>query len=135
MNGECGEHMKGPNRRRTAPREVACVPPVVVRIGHLAVDERWPAFCVRAASSGWGSSVSVPMMVRTRVAGVVNLSAGAHGLGEADLAPVRELADEDAGAVAVAVRLAEREERLATWKSRWNPARHRAGDRDPDGPG
>jgi GAF domain-containing protein len=83
---------------------------VVVQIADLEADRRWPAFVELGREQRVGSSLSVPMMVGIQVVGAVNLySRRRHGLGEDDAGRARQFADQAAGAVALAVRLAERE--------------------------
>jgi GAF domain-containing protein len=83
---------------------------VAVRIADLRADDRWPQFRTNGIAEGIASSVSVPMLVGTKVVGAVNLySRRRHGLGEHDLDRAGRLADHAAGAVALALRLAERE--------------------------
>jgi GAF domain-containing protein len=85
---------------------------IIVRVGDLGMDSRWPAFAARGRQEGVGASLSVPMLVGDHVAGAVNLYATKrYSLNEEDLGRARHFADQAAGAVALAVRLAEREEK------------------------
>ena len=85
------------------------VPVVIVDI---RTDRRWPAFTRRGAEEGAGSSLSVPMIVRDRTVGALNLySPDAHALTEADCPGAVEFAGFAAAVVALALRLAEYEQR------------------------
>jgi GAF domain-containing protein len=85
---------------------------VLVRVPDLHDDDRWPQFCARGIAQRVGSSLSVPMMVGTEVLGAVNLYSGhRHGLDEHDVERATLFAHQAAGAVALAVLLAEREDK------------------------
>jgi GAF domain-containing protein len=87
---------------------------VRVSVGDIAVDRRWPAFARRAAEAGAGSSLSVPLTVRDRTVGALNLYGRTpHALTAADQARAVEFAGYAAGVVALAVQRAEREQREA----------------------
>lgn len=84
---------------------------VVVAVDDIASDGRWPAFARRAVQQGVGASLSVPMMVGGSAVGALNLYAPVGGsLSSADRDRANRFADQAAGAVALALRLADREE-------------------------
>jgi GAF domain-containing protein len=85
---------------------------VPVDVGDIRADERWPAFARRGAQEGAGSSLSVPMVVRARTVGTLNLySRDAHAMTGPDRARAAEFAGHAAGAVALAAQLAEHAQR------------------------
>jgi GAF domain-containing protein len=84
---------------------------VLVAVDDIASDGRWPAFARRATQQGVGASLSVPMMVDGAAVGALNLYAPVGGsLSPADRDRAARFADQAAGAVALALRLADREE-------------------------
>ena len=84
----------------------------IVTVEDIANDRRWPAFSERGRIEGAGSSLSVPMRLRGRPIGALNLySAEPHALDDGDRARARRFADQAAGAVALAIRLDDGEER------------------------
>jgi GAF domain-containing protein len=83
-----------------------------VLIPDIRAERRWPAFVRRGAQEGAGASMSVPLIVDERTVGALNLySRVAHGLTDDDRSRAAQLAAQAAGAVALALLLAEREER------------------------
>ena len=85
---------------------------VAISVPDIRSDQRWPAFARRAAEEGAGSSLSVPMVVRERTVGTLNLySRSAHALDTTDRAQAAQFAGYTAAAVALALELAEREQR------------------------
>jgi len=83
-----------------------------IAVDDIATDVRWPAFARRGRQEGVGSSLSVPLVVTGRGVGALNLySRRAGGLPEPDRFRARQFAGQAAGAVALALRLREREER------------------------
>lgn len=82
----------------------------VVRIADLHADRRWLEFAVRGQREGVASSLSVPMVVGSRVVGAVNLySPRRDGLDEGSVDRAQVVAHQAGGAIALAIRLAERE--------------------------
>lgn len=82
----------------------------VVRIGNVRSDRRWLEFAVRGQREGVASSLSVPMIVATRVVGAVNLySRVCDGLDGGRLDRAQQVAHQAGGAIGLAMRLAERE--------------------------
>jgi GAF domain-containing protein len=92
---------------------LTCVRTVqVVSVEDIGADPRWPAFASRGRQVGAGSSLSVPLKVRDGAVGALNLYSRQVGaVTEADRLRAQEFADQAAGAVALALRLREREER------------------------
>jgi GAF domain-containing protein len=85
---------------------------VHVSVGDIGADRRWPAFARRGAEEGAGSSLSVPLTVRERTVGALNLYGRTpHALTAADQARAVEFAGYAAAVVALAVQRAEREQR------------------------
>ncbi len=85
---------------------------VPVSVADIPSDQRWPAFARRGAEEGAGSSLSVPLVVRERTVGALNLySRAVHALTDADRARAAQFAGYTAGAVALAAQLAEHEQR------------------------
>jgi GAF domain-containing protein len=83
----------------------------VVVVADVATDARWPAFSRRGRAEGARSSLSVPLRLQGRAIGALNLySREPQALSEEDLARASRFADQAAGAVAIALRLADREE-------------------------
>ncbi|WP_250556681.1 GAF domain-containing protein [Pseudonocardia lacus] len=83
-----------------------------VLVDDIASDGRWPSFSRRGVAVGAGSSLSVLLLVEGAPVGALNLySRLARGLDHADQARARQFADQAAGAVALAARLAEQERR------------------------
>lgn len=85
---------------------------VMVAVDDIGADRRWPEFSRRGHDEGVGASLSVPMLVGGRTVGALNLYArDANSLSGDDRARARGFASQAAGAVALGLRLAEREER------------------------
>jgi GAF domain-containing protein len=85
---------------------------VPVLVADIRSERRWPAFVRRGTQEGADTSLSVPLSVAERTVGALNLySRAANALTEADRARAAHFAAQAAGAVALALRLAEREER------------------------
>ncbi len=85
---------------------------VPVLVPDIRADQRWPSFARRGMQEGAGASLSVPMIVAEHTVGALNLySRTAHALTEDDQSRAAQFAAQAAGAVALALRLAEREER------------------------
>lgn len=85
---------------------------VTVAVDDIAADGRWPEFSRRGRQQRVGCSLSVPMLVRGRPVGALNLYAReANALSDDDRTRGRGFAEQAAGAVALGLRLAEREER------------------------
>lgn len=85
---------------------------VAVAVDDIAADERWPAFAEQGRREGVGSSLSLPMVVRGHAVGALNLYARTpNALSAEDRARGEGFAARAAGAVALGLRLAEREER------------------------
>ena len=60
----------------------------------LGAEGRWPRFSAEAVSAGFRSAHAVPMRLRGRVIGAVNLfNTDVGGLGDADMSAARALAD------------------------------------------
>jgi GAF domain-containing protein len=85
---------------------------IPVLVSDIRTDRRWPAFTQCGIREGAGTSLSVPLIVQDRAVGALNrYSRHTHGLDDADRARATRFAGQAAGAVALALRLAEREER------------------------
>jgi GAF domain-containing protein len=85
---------------------------VIIEITDIATDSRWPDFRRRGRAEGAGASLSIPLSVGDRPVGALNLYARAPGaFTGADRTRAEALAAHAAGAVALAARLAEHEER------------------------
>jgi GAF domain-containing protein len=83
----------------------------VITVPDIATDTRWPAFSERGRAEGAGTSMSVPMVVAGFPVGALNLYARRSGaLTEADQSRARHFADQAAGAVGLAIRLAASED-------------------------
>jgi GAF domain-containing protein len=83
-----------------------------VLVEDIVSDGRWPVFSRRGAAVGAGTSLSVPMLVGGAPVGALNLySRRVGGLDRADQERAHRFADQAAGAVALAARLAEQERR------------------------
>lgn len=83
----------------------------LVAVDDIATDPRWPAFSRRGRCEGAAMSLSVPMLVQGRAVGALNLYARRPGgIGAGDRVRAQQFADQAAGAVALAARLAESEE-------------------------
>lgn len=83
-----------------------------VLVADVAADRRWPAFSKRGRVEGAGSSLSVPLRLQGPAIGALNLYARApQALSDEDTTRASRFADQAAGAVALAIRLADREER------------------------
>jgi GAF domain-containing protein len=84
---------------------------VVVVVEDIATDGRWPAYSRRGRAEGAGASLTVPLRVQGASIGALNLYAEQPRVfDEDDHARARRFAEHAAGAVALAIRLAEREE-------------------------
>jgi GAF domain-containing protein len=85
--------------------------PVVVE--DVPGERRWPEFARRGAQEGASQSLSVPLLEHGRSVGALNLYAQLPDvLGPVDRARAAQFAERAAGAVALAVRLTEREDRV-----------------------
>lgn len=85
---------------------------VPVLVDDIRTERRWPAFARRGTQEGAGASLSVPLSVADHTVGALNLySRTANALTEADRTRASQFAAQAAGAVALALRLAEREDR------------------------
>ena len=81
-------------------------------VADIRADVRWPAFALRDAQEGAGASLSVPLSVDGSTVGALNLyTRTANSLGDVDQARAAQFAAQASGAVALGLRLAEREER------------------------
>jgi GAF domain-containing protein len=84
---------------------------VTVHVDDIAADGRWPEFSRQGRQEGLGASLSVPMTVRGRSVGALNLYAcGAYTLSADDSAQAHRFANRATGAVAIGLLLADREE-------------------------
>lgn len=84
----------------------------VIFVEDIEADPRWPAFSQRGHQEGAGTSLSVPLLANGGAVGALNLYARQPGsLTEEDHLRARKFAYRAAGAVALAVRLAEGEDR------------------------
>ncbi|MFC4947989.1 GAF and ANTAR domain-containing protein [Pseudonocardia sp. GCM10023141] len=85
---------------------------VTVLVDDIASDEQWPAFSARGRKEGAGASLSVPLVVLGTSVGALNLySRKPFGLTVEDQARAAQFAHQAAGAVALGLQLAERENR------------------------
>ena len=83
-----------------------------VSVADIRSDQRWPEFARRGVQEGVASSLSVPLTVRDRTVGALNLySRTANGFSEAGRARATEFAGYAAGTVALAAQRAEQEQR------------------------
>jgi GAF domain-containing protein len=83
-----------------------------VLVADIRADSRWPAFARRGTQEGAGASLSVPMSVGSQTVGALNLyTRTANSLTDTDRTRAEQFAAQAAGAVALALRLAQREER------------------------
>jgi GAF domain-containing protein len=83
-----------------------------VEVGDVGADERWPAYRRRGRAEGLGSSLSVPLAVESGTIGALNLySRAAHAFTTEDRDRASRLAHLAAGAIGLALMLAEREHR------------------------
>lgn len=83
-----------------------------VEVADIATDDRWPAFRERARAENAGACLSIPLSVGQHAVGALNVYARVPGgFSVADRARAQDLALHAAGAVALAARLAEHEER------------------------
>lgn len=83
----------------------------VVVVENIKEDQRWPAFSRRGRAEGAGAVLAVPLRVQGGSIGALNLYAVEPcAFDEDDHARARRFAEHAAGAVALAIRLAEREE-------------------------
>ena len=84
----------------------------VVRVDDMATEERWTPYPARAAHLGVRSSLSLPLVVEGRSSGALNLYATRpRAFGAAEEATAARWAGQAAGALAVALRIAESDER------------------------
>lgn len=82
----------------------------LVVVEDIGADGRWPEFSRRGRREGVATSLSVPLLVRERAVGALNLYGRQVGaITPADRARAQQFADQAAGAVALAARLAEAE--------------------------
>jgi GAF domain-containing protein len=83
-----------------------------VLVEDIPTDPRWPEFSRRGAQEGARQSLSVPLLEHGRAVGAVNLyTQRPDVLGPVDRERAAQFADRAAGALALAVRLAEQEDR------------------------
>ena len=84
----------------------------VVRVDDMVVEQRWAPYPARAAELGIGSSLSLPLVVQGRSSGALNLYATAPRVFSADdEATATRWAQQAAGALAVALRIADSDHR------------------------
>jgi GAF domain-containing protein len=84
----------------------------VVRVQDMATEDRWTPYPARAAELGVRSSLSVPLVVEGRKSGALNLYATEPGVFTADdEATAARWAGQAAGALAVALRIADSDDR------------------------
>jgi GAF domain-containing protein len=84
---------------------------VTVVVDDVANDHRWPLFSRRASAEGAGATLAVPLPVQDTAIGALNLyAAEPRVFDEEDQARMRRFAEQAAVAVALALRMAEREE-------------------------
>ncbi|MGY1681859.1 GAF and ANTAR domain-containing protein [Geodermatophilus sp. SYSU D01176] len=84
----------------------------VVRVDDMAAEDRWAPYPARAAELGIGSSLSLPLVVDGRRSGALNLYATEPRVFSADdEAAAARWAGQATGALAVALRLADSDER------------------------
>jgi GAF domain-containing protein len=84
---------------------------VTVVVEDVANDLRWPLFSRRASAEGAGATLAVPLSVQGSAIGALSLYAdGPRVFDEGDQTRARQFAEQAAVAVALALRLAEREE-------------------------
>lgn len=82
-----------------------------VLVEDIGTDPRWPVFSRRGRREGAATSLSVPLLVRERAVGALNLYGRRVGaITPADRSRAQQFADQAAGAVALAARLAEAED-------------------------
>lgn len=80
----------------------------VIAVSDLASDERWGEYRLHALAQGVRASLSVPLRANGGASGALNLYFTAPGAADAeDLERAFHFADQAAGALALAVRLAE----------------------------
>jgi GAF domain-containing protein len=85
---------------------------VTVAVPDIAGDKRWPAFSRRGCAEGAGCSLSVPLRIQGGTIGALNFYGHApHSLTEQDEARAIRFTEQAAGAVALAVRISDHEER------------------------
>jgi GAF domain-containing protein len=79
-----------------------------ISVSETRTEKRWGAYPAYAAASGNRSSLSVPIAPLTHTAGALNLYAPRPGaFAGADLAPLRSLATQAAGSIALAQLMAD----------------------------
>jgi GAF domain-containing protein len=84
----------------------------VVRVDDMATEDRWTPFPARAAELGVRSSLSLPLVVEGRNSGALNLYATEPGVFSADdEATAADWAQQATGALTVALRIADSDER------------------------
>jgi GAF domain-containing protein len=84
----------------------------VVRVEDMATERRWAPYPQRAAELGVRSSLSLPLVVEGRTSGALNLYATRPGVfGAEDEATAARWAEHATGALAVALRIADSDER------------------------
>lgn len=87
----------------------------VVRVDDMAAEQRWAPFPVRATALGVRSSLSLPLVVDGRRTGALNLYATAPAaFGPQDEASAARWAEQAAGALTVALRIADGDRRAAS---------------------
>lgn len=85
---------------------------VVVRVADMAAEERWGAYPALAAQVGVRSSLSLPLVVADRSRGALNFYAtGPAAFTDADEQVATRWAAQATGALAVALRIADGDER------------------------
>ncbi len=84
----------------------------VVRVGDMSTEERWAPYPARAAQLGVRSSLSLPLVVEGHSSGALNLYATQpEGFGPDDETTGARWAMQAAGALAVALRIADSDSR------------------------
>lgn len=95
----------------TVPACRRCGPGKPVLATDLTTEDRWGAYPARALAVGVGSSLSLPLRIGVKGRGALNLySNRAHAFTDDDRQAAEVWAAQAGGALAVALRMAEREE-------------------------
>lgn len=82
-----------------------------VSVRDMLTEERWNGYPAFAAASGTHSSLSLPIAAHTHTAGALNLYAGPPaGFDSLDPTPLRQLAAQATGAIALAQRISDAQE-------------------------
>ncbi|MGW8066548.1 GAF and ANTAR domain-containing protein [Streptomyces ziwulingensis] len=82
-----------------------------ITVRDMLAESRWGDYPAYAAACGIRSSLSLPIAAHTHTAGALNLYAAPPAAFEGtDLAPLRSLADQATGGIALALRLADAQE-------------------------